>query len=176
MPDLFPLPPLRPPGAADEADFRRLCTRCGKCVAACPHDSIELAGGLFAGARRFPRILPERAPCYLCMKCPPVCPTGALDPRVDEPAAARMGRAYIKKSRCHNYREERVMCMTCFDRCPLRGRAVVLVAKEKVYPAMTTACVGCGVCEYVCPEDAVVVAPASFGWAPPDAAPVLERQ
>ncbi len=47
------VPPLRPPGAMDEETFLRKCVRCGKCVTACPHESIELAGGLGArGARR----------------------------------------------------------------------------------------------------------------------------
>ena len=38
---------------------------------------------------------------------------------------------------------------------PLRGKAVVL--SGGITPAVTTACVGCGVCEYVCPVKAVEV-------------------
>lgn len=87
------------------------------------------------------------------MKCPPQCPTGALDAAVTQPAQVRMGRAVILEDRCHNYTGG-IMCWTCYDRCPLRGTAVML--KDGIIPAITDACVGCGVCEYVCPVQAVV--------------------
>lgn len=67
-----------------------------------------------------------------------------------------MGRAEILESRCHNYIGG-VMCSTCYDRCPLRGTAVVL--KDGLIPEITAACVGCGVCEYVCPVQAVRTLP-----------------
>ena len=35
-------------------------------------------------------------------------------------------------------------------------------------------CVGCGVCEYVCPVEAIAIVPASSSWVPLNAAPVLE--
>lgn len=64
-----------------------------------------------------------------------------------------MGRAVILEDRCHNYTGG-IMCWTCYDRCPLRGTAVML--KDGIIPAITDVCVGCGVCEYVCPVQAVV--------------------
>lgn len=64
-----------------------------------------------------------------------------------------MGRAVILEDRCHNYTGG-IMCWTCYDRCPLRGAAVIL--KDGIIPAITDECVGCGVCEYVCPVQAVV--------------------
>ena len=160
-------PPLRPPGAADEEYFLRKCVRCGKCVTACPYESIELAGG-FGRTRRTPQVRPRRKACYLCMKCPPVCPTGALDNSVVEMHRAGMGQAYILKTRCHNYTDGTI-CMTCYDRCPLRGSAVVL--SGGLVPVMTTACVGCGICDYVCPVQAVEIVPASSRLKPPLAAP-----
>lgn len=163
-------PPLRPPGATDEATFLRRCVRCGKCVTACPHDSLELMGGL-GRSRHTPRVQPRKMPCYLCMKCPPVCPTGALDPTVKEMARAGMGQAYILKDRCHNYTDGTI-CMTCYDRCPLRGTAVVLAGG--LVPAMTAACVGCGICDYVCPVQAVEIVPASCRLTPPLAVPTAK--
>lgn len=163
-------PPLRPPGAAAEKDFTRLCVRCGQCVEVCPHQCLELMGG-FGRERRTPRVTPRRAPCQLCMKCPPVCPSGALDPSITDMHRAGMGRAYILRDRCHNYTDGTI-CMTCYDRCPLRGTAVVL--SGGITPAVTTACVGCGVCEYVCPVKAVEVLPASASGVPPTAAPTLK--
>jgi Pyruvate/2-oxoacid:ferredoxin oxidoreductase delta subunit len=82
---------------------------------------------------------------------------------------AGMGQAYILKNRCHNFATG-VMCMTCYDRCPLRGSAVVL--SGGLVPAMTTACVGCGICEYVCPVQAVEIVPASSRLKPPTGIPV----
>ena len=91
------VPPLRPPGAADEESFLRKCVRCGKCVTACPYESIELAGG-FGRTRRTPQVRPRRKPCYLCMKCPPVCPTGALDNSVVEMHRAGMAsQEFLRK-------------------------------------------------------------------------------
>lgn len=158
-------PPLRPPGAAREDDFLRLCAHCGKCVEICPHGSLRLGGG-FGPSRHTPKIEPENVPCYLCMKCPPVCPTGALNPDVRELADAGMGQAYILATLCHNYVDS-TMCMTCYDRCPLRGAAVVLV--DGLTPAITDACVGCGVCVYVCPKKAVAIVPASSSRVPDNA-------
>ncbi len=163
-------PPLRPPGAAAEKTFLRLCIHCGKCVEICPHQSLELMGGI-GPQRRTPRVVPRREPCRLCMKCPPVCPTGALDPTVTDLHRAGMGQAYILQDRCHNYTDGTI-CMTCYDRCSIRGSAMLLL--YGLTPAVTTGCVGCGVCEYVCPVQAVKVVPRGVKWVPPTAVPTRE--
>lgn len=160
------LPPLRPPGALEESRFRRACVRCGKCVEICPHDSIRLGSGFF-GDRLLPLVDPESAPCQLCMKCAEVCPTGALGRNADM-TAVKMGSAYLIKSRCLNYTGG-AMCWTCYDRCPLRGKAIVL--KDGITPAVTDACVGCGTCAHVCPQKAIEVVSIAADYAPPDAAP-----
>lgn len=160
-------PCLRPPGAVAEERFLRLCVRCGKCALACPYGSIELAGG-FGRARRTPRVTPRRMPCYLCMKCPPACPSGALDPGVTTMPRAGMGMAWILKDRCHNFTDGTI-CMTCHDRCPLRGTAIVLA--NGLVPAVTTACVGCGVCDYVCPVRAVEIVPRGVAHVPSSGIP-----
>ena len=53
--------------------------------------------------------------------------------------------------------ESGTMCMTCYDRCPLRGEGMVL--DMGYVPAVGESCVGCGMCEYVCPKNAVAVVP-----------------
>ncbi|MBQ7618018.1 MAG: 4Fe-4S dicluster domain-containing protein, partial [Desulfovibrio sp.] len=68
------------------------------------------------------------------------------------------GQAYILLERCHNFTDG-TMCMTCYDRCPLRGSAIIL--KDGLNPATTTACVGCGIRVYVCPVDALELVPQS---------------
>ena len=150
---------LRPPGARAEAEFRARCIHCGKCAEACPYGSIRMAAGRMAGflgqVRNTPYIHAKSIPCWLCMKCPPVCPSGALRP-VRDMARADMGMAVLLKNRCHNW-VGTVLCRTCYDKCPLRGTAMVLEGGD--IPAVADACVGCGVCEHVCPVDAIVVRP-----------------
>ena len=72
---------------------------------------------------------------------------------------AGMGMAILDKKTCVDYQKElNIMCWTCYERCPLRGTSIVL---ENGYrPLITDACVGCGVCEYVCPVKAISVVPA----------------
>jgi len=84
-------PVLRPPGA--RRDFLARCIRCGKCLEACPFDSIRFLGISAGGLVHTPYIDPLKTPCYLCQKrgtdgkdhpvsrylrCGEACPTGAL--------------------------------------------------------------------------------------------------
>jgi ferredoxin len=92
------------------------------------------------------------------MRCGPACPTEALRPVFMQEAG--MGLAYLDRKRCVDYQTSSgVMCWTCYERCPLKSSAIYLrngyiptVDKDK--------CVGCGVCEYVCPIQAITVTPA----------------
>ena len=161
------LPPLRPPGARKETEFLQLCVRCGKCIEVCPHNILKLAGG-FSKRRHTPYFDAETGPCQLCMKCPPVCPTGALDNLCLEMGAARIGSAYILTSGCHNYNNG-VMCWTCYDRCPLRGQAIIL--KDGLTPQITDKCVGCGICAHVCPQKSITIVSKNSSYIPLDAAP-----
>ena len=114
---------LRPPGAVDEERFAGTCIRCGRCVESCPYRCIRLLDirhGVHAGT---PLIAVERIPCYLCMKCVTVCPTGALT-RVRQ-ADTRMGIARINRFTCAAWAGV-ALCRTCYDICPFKGRAIVL--------------------------------------------------
>ena len=167
----FFLPPLRPPGAASEKSFVALCVRCGKCLEVCPHDSIKLMRGV--GKNRLtPYVDPDDHPCHLCMKCPPVCPTGALEPTLTDLNRVKMGQAYILKDKCHNFTDG-VMCSTCYDRCPVRGTGIVL--EFGITPTMTKDCAGCGVCAYVCPLDAIVIHPLGYDAPPLTSVPLTSR-
>lgn len=152
---------LRPPGARGERDFLARCIHCGRCAEVCPHGSIHMAAGVVAGffglARNTPYIHARTVPCWLCMKCPAACPSGALRP-VKDMAAADMGVAVLLKERCHNWVGS-ILCRTCYDKCPLRGTAIILQGGD--VPEVADACVGCGVCEHVCPVDAIIVRPGA---------------
>lgn len=144
--------PLRPPGAKDEAAFSALCIRCNRCVAVCPYKTLQPAGwssGLSAGT---PIVAAREVPCYLCMLCPPVCPTGALDPITDK-RQVRMGVARIDRSTCYAYNG--ILCRSCVDECPL-GREAIL-QDALLQPVVTEKCVGCGICERVCPDPHVAI-------------------
>jgi ferredoxin-type protein NapG len=66
----------RPPGARDEDLFLALCLRCDKCREACPYRVIR-------PVRLTESLINAGTPildgsCRQCMRCRPVCPTGAL--------------------------------------------------------------------------------------------------
>ncbi len=147
--------PLRPPGAVDEDEFVRRCIKCGQCAQVCPYDCVEmttLAWGEKAGT---PVIFAREVPCYLCMECPPVCPTGALDHEVKEKEQVRMGVAVINEELCLPFLG--VICRACFEKCPIFRVAITL--RDERYPVVVEEeCTGCGICEHVCiAEKAAIV-------------------
>ena len=137
---------LRPPGAVDETVFAGKCIRCGRCVESCPYKCItplDIRHGLHAGT---PLIPVETIPCYLCMKCVVVCPTGSLIKVSQE--ATRMGTAVINKFTCAAWSGV-VLCRTCYDICPFKGKAIAL---RELMPVVDSAfCTGCGLCTHACP-------------------------
>ncbi|WP_027390828.1 4Fe-4S dicluster domain-containing protein [Chrysiogenes arsenatis] len=154
---------MRPPGAVAEAQFMERCIRCARCIEVCPYESIQRAKVYDKLQIGTPYIYAQERGCYLCMLCPPVCPTGALDPTVLEPEAVRIGIARIDEERCLNYLYERdelqgvsrtgsaKICNVCFNVCPLRDHAIEL--KGGLLPTITEKCVGCGACVEKCPTE-----------------------
>lgn len=135
---------LRPPGVQSEKDFLATCIKCGRCFEVCPYRSIKTAdwGSVHYGT---PYIEAGEKPCYLCMKCPKVCPTGALQPAVTKEKAG-MGRVEIVHKTCLTWQGD--LCNLCYKNCPLQETALVL--DDELRPVIKD-CVGCGVCLYVCP-------------------------
>ena len=148
---------LRPPGVLSEIDFKQRCIACGQCALICNYGCIELHPDYFFGVAT-PRVYQRKSPCFLCMKCSEICPTNALR---DVPMQkSGMGKAFLDSKKCVDYQEENaVMCWTCYERCPLKGTAIVLGGGGYV-PEVQDECVGCGVCEYVCPIHAISVTPS----------------
>lgn len=167
---------LRPPGALDELVFLTACTRCDRCLPACPHDAIRKAApgaGLSAGT---PYLDPRSMPCFLCadLPCITACPEGALVwPRrgigavpQEGPKAVRMGTARVRTSLCLTFpaeAREAEDCRRCVDRCPFPGEAIRMEpAEDRPHPQVDAEhCTGCGLCVFACPvpEPAIVVEP-----------------
>lgn len=71
----------------------------------------------------------------------------------------------------HSYELER--CDLCVRECPIKGAISIEDVGGRLTPVVHDACVGCGVCEMMCPaEPAVIVveARAPFSPSPPQAA------
>lgn len=142
---------LRPPYAMPEHDFARLCDKCGDCMKACPEGVLFPAPASCAEKAGYPTFEPRRKACFFCseLHCVKVCKTGALAVTEDSSRAV-MGKARINPALCKARADEE--CSSCFDFCPLSGKAIIKLGG--VPAIMASACVGCGQCEFHCHHDA----------------------
>jgi len=167
------LPPLaiRPPGALAEDQFSAACIRCGLCVRDCPYDTLKLARLGQEMATGTPYFTSRDVPCEMCedIPCVKACPTGALNPELEDIDDARMGlAALIDEETCLNFQGLR--CDVCYRVCPLIEEAITLDLQHNrrsgdhalfIPTVHSDACTGCGKCEYACvlPEAAIKVLP-----------------
>lgn len=155
----------RPPGASLERDFLAACARCGQCVSACPYGTLRLAGMLDPAPAGTPFYTPRDVPCEMCrdIPCVKACPTGALDPGLEDIADARMGVALIDPNACLSWQGLR--CEVCFRECPVPNKAITIephprgLSKHAVFVPVIhpDACTGCGKCEKGCPTDVAAI-------------------
>ena len=142
------VPLLRPPGAVTERQFLQDCTRCDKCIHACPKDAIVKApkkfGFLVMGT---PYIDPIKNPCVMCddLPCISACPDSALLP-VDSPGEVNMGYAILDKKKCQAYGD--TFCQQCIIDCPIPG--AITQNKDQQPEFHKKICTGCGVCVRSC--------------------------
>jgi MauM/NapG family ferredoxin protein len=149
--------PLRPPGTMQEYLLREACTRCGKCVEACPADAIYPLGAEWGDAKGTPAIDPRKQPCVLCdgFQCTQVCPSGALQ-ALHSYGEIKMGVARVDEARCLTYHGQ--ACRACVDVCPVPNA----INAEDTHPYVDPyTCVGCGLCTRACPttETSIDVVP-----------------
>ena len=131
-----------------------------------PLDSSKIVQDLTLVPTRFdgldqmgtPIIRPRRTPCYFCMKCPPVCPSGALQRSTLLKEEVGMGLAGIDTKACLAW--QGTLCRSCYDDCPIFVGALRMDDKLQAGGGQNP-CVGCGICEHVCPVEpaAIVVQP-----------------
>jgi ferredoxin len=154
-------PVHRPPGAVAEIDFLERCTRCGDCIAACPHQAIVLAPVRMRGAEGTPIIVASESPCWHCPDTPCASVCGPKVLRGDYPQ--KMGTARIEVVDCLAW--QRSFCTVCEERCPIPGAITLQDGKPSIDPVT---CTGCGVCLSVCPapRKAIMLMPETQrpGW------------
>ncbi|MFQ5482846.1 MAG: 4Fe-4S dicluster domain-containing protein, partial [Nitrospinaceae bacterium] len=140
-------PLLRPPGAISERQFLQACTRCDKCINACPKDAIfkvpKKMGFIIMDT---PYIDPIKAPCVMCddLPCISACPDKALLP-VASKFEAKMGAIILDKKKCQAYGDS--FCQQCLIDCPIPGA----ISQKDGRPVFhKDICTGCGVCVRSC--------------------------
>jgi len=155
----------RPPGSIKEKEFLAKCIRCGQCMQACPTNFIQPAL-LEAGPEGIwtPILNAQTGYCeYECNKCTQVCPTKAIElltlPGKKE---FKIGTAVVDRSRCYTYADG-YNCAVCEEHCPVPQKAIrfneversnfkgKMVKVKRIY-VVPELCIGCGICENVCPR------------------------
>ena len=147
---------LRPPGALPRGAFEQACIGCFRCAEVCPTKVIRFPSTFSLDVATPYLDFTDRA-CVLCMKCTQVCPTDALvELKVDVDVVARqvrMGVPKLNRSTCLPWTGQGV-CRLCYQVCPYPDKAVEVVGPQKAPLFHAEACVGCGLCEEACPENA----------------------
>lgn len=149
-------PLLRPPGAIAEVDFLAGCTRCGDCITACPHQAIRLAPARFRQAAGTPMINPAQQACLACVDTPCISACTPAVLRRPTEAFPVMGSARVSTFDCLAH--QGTSCSSCRERCPIPGAITI----DRGRPTIANDhCVGCGVCQSVCPapRNAIMILP-----------------
>lgn len=145
---------LRPPGAVDESKFRLLCTRCGSCIRACPHNIITRNVETHSLDNILTPVLDfEKDYCRQdCNICTYICPSGAISPvTIDQKKDIRIGLPKVDMNIC--FLGEDRECSACRRFCPYG--AIRYVFSEDTYSLAPVIdpekCNGCGACRIACP-------------------------
>lgn len=156
---------VRPPGSVSEKEFLAKCIRCGQCMQVCPTNFLQPAlfesgvDGLWT-----PITNAQAGYCeFECNKCTQVCPTGAIEKlTLKEKKEFKMGTAVVDRNRCYTYADG-YNCAVCEEHCPVPDKAIrfrevptwnfegKLVNVKQIY-IVPDNCIGCGICENVCPR------------------------
>ena len=149
LPDTRAAPALlRPPGALPEVTFLQTCHRSGNCMDACPANAIQPLRHADPNLSGTPTVIPSERACVVCdeLACMSACPSGALTPILRH--QIRIGLAVVRYGHC--VRTDGQDCVLCIEQCPV-GRTAIGLLEDGMVGVSADGCVGCGVCEEVCP-------------------------
>ena len=148
---------VRPPGAVEEGLFMERCTRCEKCVEACPYDVIINAPSRFRGAAGTPMIDLSSKACLMCEDF--ACIASCEDDALLWDTGKKIADAVVQR---HDCIADHSFCSVCVERCPVEGAIIMDGLKPRVVQDL---CTGCGVCHLVCPapNNAIMMLPIMRG-------------
>ncbi len=139
-------PARRPPWAIDEILFIDRCTRCDRCIEACPTQILTRMDGGFPGVDF------SRGECSFCAECLSRCELQALF-RAEAGAppwtlVAAIGPECLA--------ERGVECRVCGEACPAGAIRFRLQRGGVARPILDAGgCTGCGACIGPCPTRAI---------------------
>lgn len=138
-----------PPGAFDADRFARQCTACQLCTMNCPAQIIKPSPYVFGPVR----LEYSRAGCqYDCALCGAVCPSGALQRlSLEDKQWLKVGEAAVDAAKCRVVKDNG-QCSLCKEACPKSAIFMMDSPNGLEVPEVAAFhCIGCGVCEAVCP-------------------------
>lgn len=143
---------FRPPFALRELSFQLACTRCDKCIEACPHQvlfRLPMEYGVRAAGTPAMDLLTRG--CHLCADwpCVNVCEPGALKrpvmPEGEGIPPPVLARARIDARHCLPYQGPE--CGACNNVCPVPGALTWDGPRPVIHENL---CTGCALCREVC--------------------------
>jgi MauM/NapG family ferredoxin protein len=150
---------VRPPGSMPEDDFLARCIRCGNCMKVCPTNGLQpvMMEAGWEGVWT-PQLVSQIGYCeFNCTLCGTVCPTGAIRKLTrSEKQSTKIGLAVVARNLCLPWAENK-NCIVCEEHCPVSNKAIKLETifsgdKKLLRPIVVKdLCIGCGICEKVCP-------------------------
>lgn len=150
---------IRPPWTIKASLFIDTCTRCDKCITACPEKII------FRGDGGYPEINFQQGECTFCAKCVDACETSAfinlpankkIDSLIEIEKPWELHISFDKSCLSLNA----VVCRACADNCDEQAINFQLKIGGISEPQfLQNDCTGCGACISVCPVRAVKIKP-----------------
>lgn len=135
------------PWLKSTAIFYDECTRCGKCIDACPEKIVKVSDG------GYPAIDFKQGECVFCGECVQICAEDLFKPT----NSGKPWTFFAKiNSTCLAFNQ--VACRSCQDNCAHGAIQFCLEVSKVPYPKIDLQlCTGCGACVASCPNFAIDV-------------------